>query len=171
MTSPVILFGKTSDEYTNKVFELRKRVNELGYEEKEEDLLIVPHLTFVFNKEFDEEKSESVKKIVADEMESLNVFSLRVFDYIDMEGNIAARFDNSRSSKIAESFTEKLKSEGFSAVITDHMRLIRSIIKPEHVEEVKDMCFKNLPNEIEISGVALSGKKIHKEDFIFEFNF
>ena len=68
---------------------------------------------------------------------------------------------------MAIKFGTKLDGKGFHAVVTDHMRIIRSHIKKEYLEKVCRMVDGSLPDNIKIVSIALAGKELRQEDILW----
>ena len=166
--SPIAVFGLTNSEFTKKVLDLRRELLDKNYYKEEGDqMFTIPHLTFCINKDFDmqnlEEVEEKVKVLIANQKR----FVLSVKEFCIMQNNIAALFDNTYSQEIAKKVFEPLRELGFELVVTDHMRLIRSEIKEQFLEEARKIVDQKLPKKIKIVGIAIAGKLLRQEDVLW----
>lgn len=168
--SPIAVFGMTTDVFTDKVIALRKEIRAKGWDSESDQLYTVPHLTLAINKNFNLEKVDEIKNKLLPFLNKQK-FMLKIKEFVVMDNNIAAMFDNDYSKKLAERVSKELDGLGFEIVVTDHMRLIRSEVKPEYIESVRDMVDKELNREIEIVGLAIAGKLLRKEDVLWSADF
>lgn len=167
MGKPIAVLGATSEEFTNKVISLRKQIHAKGYDSASDQLYTVPHLTLAFNKSFNLEEIEEVKRVILHNLNNEKRFTITVNEFIIMDKNITASFENRQTREFAHRISKELDSIGFEIVETDHMRLIRSEVKDEFLEEVRMMTDKTLPKQIEIIGIAIAGKLLRKEDMLW----
>ena len=170
MANPIAIFGTTSEEFSNKVIELRKAIRSEEYDNVSDQMYTIPHLTLAFNNNFNSSDFEKAKEIVTATLLGQSKFTITVKAFIIMENNIAALFDNSFTNEFAKRVSQKLEPLGFEVVQTDHMRLIRSEVKEEFHEIVRKMVNQELPREIEINGIAMAGKLLRKEDLLWNIS-
>lgn len=170
MKTPIVIFGITTENFTNKVFSLRKEIHKNGFDEKSDQILTLPHLTLAVNKNFESVNINKLVNHLSVFFKTKNKFSIKLKGFTVKDKNIAAIFDNTFTATLAKELSKDILNLGFERVITDHMRIIRSNIKEEYLEKVRNRVEKTLPNEIEIVGIAVAGKLIREKDIIWKMN-
>lgn len=165
--SHLVIFGRVSEDLEEKVIELRRKVRKLGYDSGEAYIDTLPHLTLAVHPKFIGETNNLKQKI-----ENLDIkkFNLRVKDFIIVDNNAAVSFDNSHSVMIAKKIAFDLKGLGFEAVETYFMKMIRSEVKKEFQEKVKEMLKGIIPSEVEIIKISAARGNLTNKDIYWSIN-
>lgn len=167
MGKPLAIFGEVDESIKNSVIDLRKKIETLGYTTGEQYIYTVPHLTLAVNKDFDGDPSQLKSRV---EDLKISNFNLTITDFIAVEKNIAAKFDNTYSKELAANIADTLKMFSFERVDTYFMKLIRSEVKDQFQEEVKEMLKRIIPEKLEIIKISAAGKEIRQEDTLWSIN-
>lgn len=164
MGQPIAIFGEVDKTIKQAVIELRKEIKRLGYGKGDPYIYTVPHLTLSVNSDFDDDP-EKLKSLV----KQLNIksFQLSITDFIVMDENIAAKFDNIYSKKLAQIVSKALIDFKFDPVETFFMKLIRSQVKEEYQDKAKNMLRRIIPDQLPIIKISASGKEIRQEDILW----
>lgn len=159
---PIIIFGELDDSLNQKVVDLRKKVQMLGYDNGEAYIHTLPHLTLTINKSYQGDIDELRLKVKA--LEGLKEFSLPITDVIIIDENIAVEFNNSYSKALANKLTDALSDFGFEVVETYFMKLVRSSVKTEYQQDVKEMLKEIIPSELRIAKISAATGEIRREE-------
>jgi len=147
-----------------KIFDLRRKLVDLGYGLPDPRAKVLPHVTFAYIEEENltsEQNDLLVKKL--SELSFSKPIKLQVKEIVNWEHKIVSLFDTTPIRELVTSSEKLFKeirikvNEDYKNFVGNHMKVARQI-KPEKVQQALRLIKLKFPKEIILDGVAYINK-------------